>query len=338
LLALLGLFGVMMAGLAADALVTHRSEDAEEDEDATLPPPEAEDELIDRGNLLDDLDEDETIPTSDDILDAPDEAVTLSGGESDDILSGYGADDEISGGYGNDLIDGRGGDDWLDAGDGNDAVSAGEGDDSVWGDVGNDTVEGQGGNDQIYGGDGRDSLAGHDGNDMLNAGAGNDSLIGGTGDDWLYGEEDDDWLQGGEGNDTLIGGTGRDDIDGGLGNDVISGVEAEGQPQEIDFLNGQSGNDRLLVGAGDYATGGDGDDEFILQEWMNESQVAQVTDYDPGHDQLVIVYDAAVHTDPVLTIEPNASGGGQSVFIDGSKVAVVHGGQISVSDIRLSAA
>ena len=123
-------------------------------------------------------------------------------------------------------------------------------------------------------------------------------------------------------------------IDLGSGDDVfnVQGTTA------VTTLNTQDGDDRILVGAGDYASGGLGDDEFILQEWMNESQVAQVMDYDPGHDQLVIVYDAAVHTDPVLTIEPNASGGGQSVFIDGSKVAVVYGGQVSLSDIRLSAA
>ncbi len=338
MLALLGLFGVMMAGLAADALVTHKSEDAADDGDEANPVPDAEEDLVDHGNLLDDPDDDTTIPTSDDIPDSRDASVTLFGGDEIDNLSGYGAEDEISGNGGADLIDGRGGDDWIDAGDGNDAVWAGDGDDSIEGDDGNDTLQGQGGDDLIAGGDGRDSLMGSEGNDSLQGGAGNDSLIGGTGDDWLDGDEDDDWLLGGEGNDTLTGGAGTDEVDGGAGNDAISGIEAEGQAQQTDFLNGQDGDDRILAGAGDYATGGAGEDEFVLQEWMNESQVAHVMDYDPGHDQLVIVYDATVHTDPVLTIEPNASGGGQSVFIDGSKVAVVYGGAVNVSDIRLSAA
>jgi Ca2+-binding RTX toxin-like protein len=338
LLALVGLFGVMMAGLAADALVSHRSEDMDGGEDEANPTPDAEEDLVDHGNLLDDVDEDGTVPTSDDIPEARDASVTLFGGNEVDNLHGYGSADEISGNGGADLIDGRGGDDWIGAGDGNDAVWAGEGNDSIAGDGGNDTVQGQGGDDLITGGDGRDSLMGSEGNDTLQAGAGNDSLIGGTGNDWLDGDEDDDWLLGGEGNDTLIGGAGTDDIDGGLGNDVISGVESTGTVQQTDFLNGQDGDDRLLVGAGDYASGGLGDDEFVLQEWMSESQVAQVMDYDPGHDQLVIVYDATIHTDPVLTVEPNASGGGQSVFIDGSKVAVVYGGSVNVSDIRLSAA
>lgn len=333
----MGLFGVMMAGLAADALMSHRSETAEDDGDANTPPDE-EDDQIDRGNLLDDLDPDPTVPTSNDLPQEPDQAVTLSGGDGSDLMSGFGADDEIKGNGGADQIDGRGGDDWISAGDHNDAVWAGDGDDSIWGEAGSDTIQGQAGNDLIDGGEGRDSLMGSEGSDTLHGGAGNDSLIGGTEDDWLFGDEDDDWLLGGAGNDTLIGGAGKDEIDGGAGNDLLSGVEAEGQPQEVDFLNGQDGNDRIMVGAGDYASGGEGEDEFILQEWMNESQVAQVLDYDPGQDQLVIVYDAAVHTDPVVTIEPNGSGSGQSVFIDGSKVAVVYGGPINVADIRLSAA
>lgn len=337
MLALFGLFGVMMAGLAADALMSHRSENAEEDGDANAQPEEEED-LIDRGNLLNDLDNDPTIPTSNDLPDQPDQAVTLAGGEGSDLMSGFGADDEIKGNGGADQIDGRGGDDWIEAGDHNDAVWAGDGDDSIWGEAGNDTVQGQAGNDLISGGEGRDSLMGSEGSDTLHGSAGNDSLIGGSEDDWIFGDEDDDWLLGGEGNDTLIGGAGRDEIDGGTGNDFLSGVEVEDQPQEVDNLNGQDGNDRIMVGAGDSASGGEGEDEFILQEWMNESQVAQVLDYDPGQDQLVIVYDAAVHTDPVLTIEPNATGSGQSVFIDGSKVAVVYGGPINVADIRLSAA
>ena len=105
--------------------------------------------------------------------------------------------------------------------------------------------------------------------------------------------------------------------------------------QESDFLNGQAGNDRLILGAGDQASGGDGEDEFVLQEWVSEGSVASIMDYDPTQDQLVVVYDAAIHTDPVLTIEPNAGGTGQSILIDGAKVAVVNGAKVSLSDIRL---
>src|SRR5690606_2909716 len=114
--------------------------------------------------------------------------------------------------------------------------------------------------------------------------------------------------------------------DGGQGNDWISGAEDDGQ--EGDFLNGDAGNDTLVVGAGDYATGGDGDDDFVLKEWMSESSVANIMDYDPGQDQLVVVYDAAVHTDPVLSIQANEGGTGQTILLDGEKVAVVNGAKI----------
>ena len=63
-----------------------------------------------------------------------------------------------------------------------------------------------------------------------------------------------------------------------------------------------------------------------------------ITDYDPGEDQLVIVYDAAVHTDPTLSIGANEGGPGQAIYIDGAKVAVVNGASVGLSDIRLVAA
>ena len=63
--------------------------------------------------------------------------------------------------------------------------------------------------------------------------------------------------------------------------------------------------------------------------------VTQISDYDPTQDQLVIVYDPAVHPDPILTIEPNGPGAGQTIYLDGSKVAVVNGAPVGPADIRL---
>jgi hypothetical protein len=74
---------------------------------------------------------------------------------------------------------------------------------------------------------------------------------------------------------------------------------------------------------------------FVLQEWMSKTSVAHIMDYDPGQDQLVVVYDAEVHTDPVLTIEKNPGGTGQTILLDGAKVAVVNGASVTLSDIRL---
>jgi Ca2+-binding RTX toxin-like protein len=331
---LVGFFGVIMAGLAADAVLFNRNDDPDAD-DADLPPEEEEEFSVDHGDLLTDYGDEPGVPTSDDIPDPVDSPVTLQGGQGVDFLSGLGNDDEIHGNEGSDLIDGRGGDDWIETDEGNDAVWAGEGEDTVWGEEGDDSLLGQAGNDQLDGGAGNDSLSGWEGDDRLFGGEGNDSVRGGEGDDWLDGLEDDDWLTGGYGNDTLIGGAGADVVDGGSGNDVLYGVETGGQEQETDYLNGDEGDDQLILGAGDHATGGEGADEFVLHDWSQDSAVSQIADYDPEFDQLVIVYDPTVHTDPVLTMGPHDDGEGQAIYLDGAKVAVVNGAPVDLADIRL---
>ena len=127
MLAILGLFGVLMAGLAADAVISSSGDEADDSEDS---PPEDAGAISD-GDLLDDLAGDPTIPTSDDITDPGDEDVTVVGTEDADALDGRGGDDQIEGRDGADLINGRDGDDSIEAGSGNDAVWAGAGDDSI---------------------------------------------------------------------------------------------------------------------------------------------------------------------------------------------------------------
>jgi Ca2+-binding RTX toxin-like protein len=328
---MLGLFGAMMAGLAADAILSNRDE---EEEDWDPPADDVEDSGA-NGNLLDQISVEHGVPVSDDSPDPVDEPMSLSGTEADDNLSGLGGADTIFGYGGSDLIDGRAGDDQISGGAGDDAVWAAEGDDTVWGDDGNDVVLGQAGNDVVLGGAGNDSLAGCEGDDSLAGGSGNDTLLGGEGTDSLDGGDGDDWLHGGEGNDYLIGGAGRDDLDGGRGDDWISGLEDPATGQEADFLNGGEGNDHLILGAGDHASGGLGADQFWLQAWPGQSAVSEVSDYDPAQDQLVVVYDPTIHTDPVLSVAPTADGSGQVVYLDGSKVAIVRGAMVNVDEIRL---
>jgi len=79
--------------------------------------------------------------------------------------------------------------------------------------------------------DGADGTGPQGNEDVVKAGAGADTVEGGAGDDLIFGEGGDDTLSGGAGNDTLHGG---------------------------------AGDDTLHVGAGDSATGGSGDDTFIL--------------------------------------------------------------------------
>ncbi|WP_372573208.1 Hint domain-containing protein [Ruegeria jejuensis] len=73
-----------------------------------------------------------------------------------------------------------------------------------------------------------------------------------------------------DGNDDLDGGAGSDTLVGGGGDDVLSGGT------EADDLQGGSGNDTLNVAEGDTATGGDGDDLFVLTD-LGEAGSAAIT-------------------------------------------------------------
>lgn len=334
MLTLFGLIGVLMAGAAADAILSPVGEAADEDNDT---PPEDETSLRD-GNLVDDSSSQDGVAQSDDLEDPVDEPLTLTGGSEDDILSGLGGGDRIDGLAGNDMIDGRGGDDLIDAGAGNDWVSAGTGDDTVTGDEGADTLQGLDGDDNLDAGSGDDSLTGGFGNDSLTAGDGHDTLIGGEGNDTLQGGSGNDWLAGGIGDDLLEGGTGSDVLDGGDGNDWISGLDGLVDDFESDYLNGGIGHDHLVLGAGDNGFGDAGEDEFVLQEWTLEGDVAQIADYDPALDKIIVVYDPIAHPEPVLTLEPGSDGNETTLKLDGVAVALVRGGTLSVEDIGLSAA
>lgn len=332
MLVILGLFGALAAGLAADAFLFSRSGDDPEDAD---PSPE---DAGDGGDLSDDPPLDEGNPLSDDVPDPEVAGKSIKGGDQDDILSGDAGDDVIDGLDGNDLIDGRAGNDTINAGAGNDAVWGGEGDDVILAGAGNDTVHGQNGDDRIDGQDGDDHLAGHSGDDVLSGGAGNDTLLGGEGDDSLDGGAGDDWLAGGAGDDRMLGGAGSDILDGGAGNDWLSGLDGFVDDFATDYLNGGTGNDVLVLGSGDHGFGDAGEDQFVLHDWLAEGGVAQVSDYDPALDQLVVVYDPAAIPDPVLSVETSADGTESTLLLNGAALAVVKGGPVSLSDVVLRAA
>ena len=330
---LFGLIGILIAGAAADAILTpHGGQNDVEDDDFL---PLDRDITPEDGNLLD---WDDGLPQSDDLDDPRDGPVTLAGGSDDDILSGNGGNDQIDGLGGKDLIDGRDGNDHVDAGAGNDWVSAGSGDDTVLGGTGNDTLQGLDGDDRLEGDIGDDDLAGGSGHDTLTAGEGQDTLVGGEGNDVLSGGDGADWLAGGIGNDQLSGGAGSDVLDGGAGDDWISGLQGPIDNFDTDYLNGGVGNDHLVLGAGDHGYGDDGEDEFILQEWMRDGDVAQIADYDSALDKIIVVYDPVAHPAPVLSLTPDSDGSGTTLMLNGVPVALVRGGPLSVADVGLSAA
>ncbi len=109
-------------------------------------------------------------------------------------------------------------------------------------------------------------FTGSDANDTLLGGLGTDTINGFGGNDLIYGggqqvAPDDlaDLIGGGDGADLIYGNGGNDTINGERGNDTIfSGVGA-------DVVNGAAGADRLIINAGDRATGGGGKDVFALE-------------------------------------------------------------------------
>jgi hypothetical protein len=93
----------------------------------------------------------------------------------------------------------------------------------------------------------------------------------------------------------------------------------------------------LALGAGDHGFGDAGADRFVLTQWLSEGGYATITDYNLAEDQIVLVYDAATHATPDVTVEPMEGQDAVRILIDGQAVATVNG-PVAPADIRLLAA
>lgn len=329
MLGLLGLLGAVFAGVVADSL-TQSSDSAEEDDTA--------DESYDNGDETNifqmlssrdgssasapeegDAPEQDGVISSNDVIIAPPEDLWLTGDDLANMLGGGAGDDQITGNGGDDALTGYAGNDSLNGDDGDDAISGGAGDDSLTGGAGADLLHADAGNDLLDGGADADTLQGCEGDDTLSGGDAADSLIGGEGEDSLQGDAGDDALDGGFGNDLLTGGAGSDTLDGGAGDDSIWGQTEDDPDTSLDFLNGGAGDDTLMLGAGDYGNGGSGADTFHLLDIGANDPPMQITDFNPQEDALVVMYDAAIHPDPQLTMETSASG--TTLLLDGVPLA-----------------
>ncbi|SMX33964.1 Hint domain-containing protein [Actibacterium lipolyticum] len=240
--------------------------------------------------VLDLTDHDDVIDASADTL-----GTTINAGGGDDVITGGTGNDVIDGGTGDDILDGGAGNDTLWGGDGADTLTGGEGVNSLNGGAGNDTFIAGAGADTFNAGSGQDTVdysastgpvsvdlgAGtYAGGDAANdSGSGVDGLIGSAFDDTLIGfdgesttpgSEYTNIFYGGEGNDLLDGKGGADELYGDAGNDTIIGGTG------ADTLGGGIGNDTLHVAEGDTATGGDGDDLFLLSD-LGEAGAADIT-------------------------------------------------------------
>ncbi len=183
---------------------------------------------------------------------------------------------------------------------------------------GDDTLVGGAGDDFIAGNAGNDELLGGAGVDVLLGGAGNDIAVSDEGDDILYGGVDDDALHGRAGNDLMNGGFGQDSLFGGDGDDTLfGGDEAE------DYLIGAAGNDVLIAGQSDHAYGGDGQDKFVVFEPSNADDAAELADFNPA-DDIVVVLVSPDQADAEITLIPSESDPEQTeLHIDGEVIATI---------------
>lgn len=358
MLGLLGLMGAVMAGLMVDALMVRDPDEAGEGgEDASPDGPGDESDPA-AGDLLADEHAEGSAeggdaphgliaadrsndghPQSDDQDDPDPQDQALHGGAGNDILTGQGGNDQIHGDAGNDLLGGRAGNDLLSGDSGHDWLRGGSGLDTLSGGTGDDDLAGENGRDLLAGGSGDDSQSGGAGADRLFGGRGDDDLNGGMGADRLWGEDGRDALQGGQGNDQALGGEGEDTVEGGDGNDRLWGGNLNADDREMDFLNGGTGDDVLHLGAADYGNGGEGADRFELSDIAIGDPVAQITDFDPDEDKLVLLYDAETHADPEVSVVTEEGSADATVVLDGVPVARVMGGAgLSAADVMLRAA
>ena len=240
------------------------------------------------------------------------DTTTFYGGAGNDTIYGYGARMEIAGGTGNDRFMGWG-EFWGGAGD--DHVSAYLAS-TVFGGTGNDTIEGYGGANILHGGGGDDSVVGGSGGDALHGGLDNDTLHGGEGLDTLYGGAGNDLLTAtdstmvsvpaGQAGDTLYGGTGDDTLLGSRAGNALYGDEGNdllhidgwgSNFQDTSTLSGGDGDDRLIAVGLSQATGGAGNDTFVVQRagaGVPETTMT-ILDFVRGEDQIdVDVYGLSV--------------------------------------------
>ncbi len=246
----------------------------------------------------------------------------------------------VVGTSGDDRIDGSDAVDVANGYDGDDTMTGAEDDDELWGALGADRLTGNGGDDTLHGGadddimhggDGDDAMFGHGDDDTLLGGAGDDSMVGGDGDDALDGGTGSDALHGGLGDDALRGGAGHDVLFGGWGDDTISGFEDDTDSDDwsdtdvTDYLNGGGGNDLITAGAGDIVTGGAGADTMLLGEWLSADHQAQILDFEPDEDTLMVIFNDLENDAPDVDLAPDPEDDSiQHIMLNGVAIAAVN--------------
>jgi len=159
---------------------------------------------------------------------------------------------------------------------------------------------------------------------VLDGGDGDDVIRGGTGDDTLRGNTGVDDLFGGLGHNLLVGGAGNDSLSG-YADDLDDGSFEAQDKDTRDYLFGSDGDDELILGNDDYATGGAGADVFVTGSFVAPGQEGRVQDFDVTEDRIEIYYDPAVDgADPVISAADTGRGQFELLF-DGVPILNVVG-------------
>jgi hypothetical protein len=222
-------------------------------------------------------------------------ADSLEGGTDDDFLDGQAGDDILHGRAGDDTVFGREGDDVLQGEDGDDMLCSGEGDDVVTGNTGQDFIEGQEGDDFVSGDYGWDTVFGNEGDD---------TVLGGRGNDLVEGNEGDDVVFGGIINGLPLNLEELTELrDGGSLEEINGGIEMR-DDSFGNTMRGGDGDDDLIIGSGDWVTGGLGDDTFHIMSEQNEGPAPSIVGYDSDDDAItVIVDDVDADADITVTVD-----------------------------------
>jgi Ca2+-binding RTX toxin-like protein len=207
-----------------------------------------------------------------------------------------------------------------------------------------DLIEGLASDDVLYGFDGNDSLLGDVGDDILYGGSGDDTMDGGAGEDLFYGQS---------GLDTVTYASALAALTLNMADNSQSTGDAAGDfylsienflltrfddtfvgSEFANQASGGDGNDLLILSQGDTGNGGVGSDTFAVTDFGAN---AQIVDFDPSQDQLLIQYDPKQITDPVVTVQSNDAGE-TLVMLNGNLVAsLTNGAALDAGQISLRA-
>jgi Ca2+-binding RTX toxin-like protein len=228
-------------------------------------------------------------------------AMTVNGGDGDDVITGGNGGDTINGGNGNDIF--------------KSAATLADGDDTFLGGAGTDKADYSARTAALtFIMDG--STTGGEGVEADTIGADVEDFVGGTGNDTITGNVLGNHIQGGAGDDLISGGPG--------GNCVTTA------PIDADVLDGEAGNDTFNEGAaadcGDVLNGGAGTDRADYQARLVTASLALSLDGTANDGDPAAVSGAGEKDNVKADVEIVLGGIGNDTIVGSAANDELHGG------------